>query len=78
MPSELPFAYPPQRGTAEYAAALDAAARRAAERGLPVDGRATLIRYATERLAAELGVPLPARARPRGTNRYGAPKKIPS
>lgn len=76
MPSGLPFAYPPIRGTEEYLAALDRAAGAAKARGLIADdSRAALILHATEALAKKLGVKLPERARPHGTNRFSVAEK---
>jgi hypothetical protein len=68
-PNALVPALPPIRGRAEWAAVVQALTHAL---GLP--SRGALVVRAIEELAASHGHPLPERANPLGTNRFGKPK----
>ena len=62
------------RGDPAYARALDRTLRAARQAGIQVTTRNDLAEVALASLAMRLGVQLPRRCPPVGTNRFGEPK----
>ena len=62
------------RGTEQYAAALERLLRAARKAGVQVTSRHELAAVALAEMGFRLGVRLPRRAPPIGTNRHGEPR----
>ena len=71
MPSQLPFLINLRAGP-EYTRAIARALKAAQARGIQVSTPNELAAVALAELALRLGIVLPPRARPVGTNRYTA------